>query len=272
MLSPGLAARTSLAILALVCFDLSVARADEVLPPPQAMQRAIAGLKSALLTQSKDLRFALTAHVETAGGEPASFEYRYDPGKPAKAQWTLVHPTEAENAKLRKKLIKDHQKQQRKAAKTAKPVMQPDQMVIVRHLHEIVVRGVQFLREDGDSYIFSYDPGIAMLTKPGKPKDQNAGKEKDGKRQQKMAKALHGEFAISRDGKQFLWIRQFSVHSFKPASVAKINHFELLTQFAPAWPGGPLVQTRQASKVSGSALFKTFDQSSTVTYSDFVKR
>ena len=245
----------------------ATARAGDVLPPDQALQKATQRLESAVMAQPKTLHFALTTRVQSTGDDIFTAQYRYDPGQPEGQQWILIHPSESEDAKGREKLIKAHEKQLREAASSKQAIQTPDQEVLVRHVHEMAKQDARFLREDGNSYVFSFDPGRNL---PGKPGGQS--KQGNNKRQQKMKDAFRGEFAISRDGRQFLWMRLFTVHSFKPAKVAKIKQFEVKTQFAPAWPGGPLVQVRQENRVRGSALFHKFDQHNIMTYSGFEKR
>ncbi len=237
------------------------------------LQAAKDDLQARLAAHDNDTRFALRERIDLSGDDHLSIEYVFDPAKPVGEQWNLLHPSEAEDAEARKEIIKDHLKQQKRAAKKGGDQgFEPDQDAVVRKLSETVGDAPQFVRVDGDAAIYSFQPkGDGLFGSHDKEGDK-------GKKRKKSAKAtkstdyLRGEFAISKVGKHFAWIHIYTIKSFKPVAVAKVKTFDLTTQFAPAWDGGPLVITRQEVKAAGSAMFKKFNQHSLSVKSDFQKR
>jgi hypothetical protein len=242
-----------------------------------ALSAAIEDAKTRAVS-TKDQRFAFTTRVETGDEENPIVEFAFDPQQPEEQQFRLIHPTAQENAKAREKIIEQRQKalnKRRKAGETAAP----DRDLIVDLSSGFLEnQTARFLRETPTEYIFSHQPAEVGMNfgggdkKDDKDKKRSAKQSKEKNQSGNFAKHMSGEIAISKADQRFVWIRIYATKSFKPVPVAKIKTFEMLMQLAPAWPGGPLVKTRQEVSVVGKALFKKFEQHSIIDSFAFEKR
>ncbi len=271
---------TRIFLTVLTCFFTSVSPhntfAQSASDPQAILQAAKDDLTARNAAIGPDLRFAFTGKVLVSGDEPLTIEYTFDPAKPLAEQWGLVHPSEEENAKARADIIKDHEKQLRKAAKKeGEPEKGPDQQLILRSFKrdgEMAKDETLFLREEGDELIFSFDPGAGSISFSGDGDSEDKGKKKKKNQKNQKVDYLAGEIGISKSAKQILWMHVYATKSFKPVVVAKVKNFDMMVHFASAWDGGPLVTVRQEVTVSGSAMFRKFNQQSTTTNSGFKKR
>jgi hypothetical protein len=242
-----------------------------------ALSAAIDDAKARAVS-TKDQRFAFTTRVETGDEDNPLVEFTFDPQKLQEQQFRLIHPTAQENAKAREKIIEQRQKTQKKQRKAGETAAPDRDLIVDLSSGFLENQTARFLRETPTEYIFSHQPAEVGMNfggnDKGKKKDNKKASSDQGKKNKKnnFAKHMSGEIAVSKADQQFVWIKIFSTKAFKPVPVAKIKTFEMLMQLAPAWPGGPLVKTRQEVSVAGKALFKKFEQHSIIDSFAFEKR
>jgi hypothetical protein len=260
--------------LCLILFSPMAALADVALnaPAEAALAAAIEDAQTRSESAKAD-RFAFSTRVETGDEDNPLIELSFDPQLPADEQYFLLHPSEEENPKARKKILKQRQKDLQKMAEKGKE-MAPDRDLVIKDPKKLLNDSARFEREEGASYVFSFQPAPGSFDfggGEGKDNDEKPKAKKD-KGGNDFASHLKGEMFISKDDQRLTGVRFFAPESFKPVAVAKIKHFEIVMDIAPAWPDGPLVTTHQTVEVRGKALFKKFEQLTTISNSGFEKR
>ena len=247
-----------------------------------AQARAVAALENALAdTQnryaaSKHVRMAFTTRVETGDEDNPLVEFSYDPALPEGERFVLIHPSEAENPKARKKIIKQRAKALKERIEKGEAARMPDHDLYLENPRKLLKDGTaEFTRKEDGNYIFSFQPAPGAMDfgdsdeRDEEKKEKHKGKDKDEK---DFSSYLLGEMSVSTDTHRLTGVRFYAPESFKPVAVAKIKKFEINMQIAPAWEDGPMVSGQQEVTVSGKAMFKAFEQHSVVTNSGFEKR
>ncbi|MDQ7018233.1 MAG: hypothetical protein Q9M33_03615 [Robiginitomaculum sp.] len=260
------------AIFCLIVFSPMVAFGDVALTASAeaALATAIADAQTRR-DNAKEDRFAFSTRVETGDEDNPLIEFSFDPQRPADAQYILLHPSEEENPKARRKMLKQRQKDLQKMAKKGEESA-PDRDLVIKDPKKLLNNSAHFKREEEQAYVFSFRPapGSFNFGDDGGEEHEKKGKTKED--DDDFASHLRGEMFISKDKPRLTGVRFFAPESFKPVAVAKIKHFEIMMDIAPAWPDGPLVTTHQTVTVRGKALFKRFEQLTTVTNFGFEKR
>lgn len=86
----------------------------------------------------------------------------------------------------------------------------------------------------------------------------------------KLSNALKTQIEVSKGDPHFVSYHVYSVKSFKPSMMVKINKFDILLKFKEAWAGGPFVRYMQQKHLVGSfGFFISINEHTTTTYSDF---
>ncbi|PHS21709.1 MAG: hypothetical protein COA84_15365 [Robiginitomaculum sp.] len=242
--------------------------------------RAMAALEQALAdtesryAASKDVRMAFTTRIETGDEDNPLVEFSYDPALPEGERSVLIHPSEAENPKARKKIMKQRAKALKQRVEKGEEAAQPDRDLYLENPRKLLSDGAaKFTREEGGNYVFSFQPAFGAVNFGGGD-DEDEGKKKKGKDKDKkdFSTYLLGEMSVSKDPQRLTGVRFYAPESFKPVAIAKIKKFEINMQIAPAWEDGPMISALQEVTVSGKAMFKAFEQHSVVTNSGFEKR
>ncbi|PHS28214.1 MAG: hypothetical protein COA85_04115 [Robiginitomaculum sp.] len=261
-------------ILCLTLFSPIVAFGDAALnaPAQAALAAAIVDAKTRYENAKAD-RFAFSTRVETGDEDNPLIEFSFDPQRPADAQYILLHPSEEENAKARKKMLKQRQKDLQKKAEKGEDVI-PDRDLVIKGPEKLLNNSAHFEREEDQAFVFSFQPAPGSFDFGGDDGEDHEKKDEVKKNKGGNVFAFHlkGEMFISKDEQRLTGVRFYAPKSFKPMAVAKIKHFEIMMDIAPAWPDGPLVTTHQTVEVRGKALFKKFEQLTTVSNFGFEKR
>jgi len=220
---------------------------------------------------AKEDRFAFSTRVETGDDDNPLIELFFDPQRPADTQYVLLHPTEEENSKARSKMLKQRQKDLQKKAEKGEDVA-PDRELVIKDPKKLLNNSAHFEREEGASYVFSFQLAPGSFNFGDDDEEEHEKKSKAKEDDDDFASHLKGEMFISKDEQRLIGVRFYAPKSFKPMAVAKIKHFNIMMDIAPAWADGPLVTTHQTVTVRGKAMFKKFEQQTTVTNFGFEKR
>jgi len=227
--------------------------------------------------RNKDTRFAFTSRIETGNEKVPLVEFSYDPALPVNARYVLIHPSEAENPKARKRILKQRAKALEANGEEGKED-KPDQGLLIEDPKKLLNNTAKFEREDDGKYVFSFQPAPGSVNfGGGHDKDKNkdpSDKKKKAKKKDKKGFSSHlkGEMYINKDAQRLTGVRFYEPKSFKPVPIAKIKSFEIKMDIAPAWEDGPMVPIKQDVTASGKAMFKAFEEHSVVTSSGFEKR
>lgn len=220
-----------------------------ILAPQAAHSSDLAALEAAI----SDAESRLEGHETTRFSFRKTIEQpdvrvvlRYDPSQ--KPPWSVIgDPVDTAEAAARshnEALI---------GAETS-----PDRDALMTEPRKLMTQGdAQFLREENGAWVYNFDlkEGVEMA---------GGGQKAD------ITSYLKGEIFVDKDSRQLSGMRFYAPEPFKPAPVAKVKEMNVRIDFAPVDGGeGPLVMTREATKVSGSAMFQDFSEQSTATYSGF---
>jgi hypothetical protein len=242
-----------------------------------ALENALADTESRYAA-AKSVRMTFTSRVETGDEDNPLVEFSYDPALPEGERFVLIHPSEAENPKARKKIMKQRAKALKERIEKGEAASMPDRDLYLENPRKLLSDGAaKFMREEDGNYVFSFQPAFGAVDFGGSDDEgEDEGKKKKRKSKDKDKKDfstyLLGEMSVSKDKHRLTGVRFYAPESFKPVAVAKIKKFEINMQIAPAWEGGPMVSVQQEVTVSGKAMFKAFEQHSVVTSSGFEKR
>lgn len=260
------------AIVSLFIFSPMVAFGDAALnaPAEAALAAAIADAQIRR-DNAKEDRFAFSTRVETGDEDNPLIELSFDPQRSADEQYILLHPSEEENPKARRKMLKQRQKDLQKMAEKGEEAT-PDRDLVIKDPKKLLNNSAHFEREEGANYVFSFQlaPGSFNFGDDNGEEHEKEGKTKED--DDDFASHLKGEMFISKEEQRLTGVRFYAPKSFKPMAVAKIKHFNIMMDIAPAWPDGPLVTTHQTVTVRGKAMFKKFEEQTTITNFDFEKR
>lgn len=120
---------------------------------------------------------------------------------------------------------------------------------------EMVPAQVELVVEDGETATYTFTP---------QPLPEMEGQ------QRKMMGRLEGQITVSKGGRDILAYSMTLPKPYKPAIVAKIDHFFMDIGCAPA-PDGRQVYARRVMEISGSALGNAFDDREVYTISNPVR-
>ncbi len=227
--------------------------------------------------QAKGQRFSFTSRIETGDEDNPLIEFSFDPRKPYADRVTILHPTMEENPKALKKILKQKQETLEKRKKEGTEATQDHDLIFAAAQEMLGNESPRFEREENGEYIYSFSPSVLMQGDDDEDKaragdKKGKGKGKSGKvKKDSFASHMNGELFVDMQNKRISSIRVFSTEPFKPAAIAKIKSFEMIMKFAPAWPDGPMVTTHQEVTVAGKAMFKKFEQHTSVDNFGFEK-
>lgn len=77
------------------------------------------------------------------------------------------------------------------------------------------------------------------------------------------------EVAVDPQSARFVSRTVRAPESFRPNMAVRIRAYETVTDFAPAWPDGPLVIASRRHAILASAMMQTFDVNGEDVYGDF---
>ena len=208
---------------------------------------------------SVGIRFSHEMRLAVSGSENYQVSLFFDPDLPRLEQWKVLAPAETEDRELfnqaKKRIDQNVQNN---------PDAQDDR--------ELILASFPLKSEQEASYIGTGSDGLAIysfdITEDFMSSD---GVDGSGD-MKKLSRFLSGELAIDTRTEQLSWLRIYSKKPFKPVPVAKIKKFDIRLLFAPAWQGGPIIQQKSISDVSGSALFKKFSERSDMEISAIVQK
>ncbi len=233
-----------------------------------ALEAAIADVQ-ARAEKVPDVRFAFTTRAETDGEEASLVEYAFDPQEPIESRFTIIHPTLQEDEKTRKKLDKERKKSIKRFHKKGIE-SKPDRELIIDEIQSLFSGEARLDRETNDAFVFAFTPAPGAVNMGGDEDEDNDKAEDD--KDDPFGEHLLGELTVSKADQRLTRMRFFSIESFKPAAVVQIKNFNLIINIAPVWVDGPLVSTSQEVHISGSAMFKDFEEHTVSTNSAFIAR
>ncbi|MBL4616774.1 MAG: hypothetical protein JKY46_03685 [Robiginitomaculum sp.] len=203
------------------------------------------------------VRFSYNMDISVTGREEYTVSLAYQPLGDRAEQWQIVSPSLAENEE-----VYTEAKKQIDNDVEHKPDAKDDRALIFDEMPGEANDKPIFIAEEGGIAIYAIELTEEFMNSDGGDDDGMG----------KILKHLKGEIAINVATEQLLWLRMFAEKPFKPMAVAKIKKFDIKLHFAPAWDGGPVVQVRSESFVSGSALFQKFNEKSDIVFSNFVQK
>lgn len=245
--------------------------------PAHGNEQAKAALDAALADiatrkqNTEAVRFAFRTHIESSDADMGLIEYDFDPDKPIENRITIIHPTVEENPKTRKKFEKDLRKAVKRYHKKGIE-RKPDLDIVFPDIQKLTDGTIKFLRQTDTEWVFAFDVADDAVNFDSDNQSASEDKPNDKKKDNPLAEHLDGELAIDKEHQKVSWLRFYATESFKPASVVKVEQFDLVQNLAPAWPDGPLVAVKTEVKVKGSAVFKGFEQHVLTTHSGFERR
>ena len=222
-----------------------------LLVPQTAHSNDIAALEAAI----SDAEARLEGHESTRFSFRKTIEQpdvrvvlRYDPSQ--KPPWSVI----GEGADAADAAVRSHNES---LAGAEEP---PDRDALITDPRRLLTAGeTDFLREEDGAWVYNFDlrEGVEMV---------GGGERAD------ITRYLAGEVFVDKESGRLSGMRFFAPEPFKPAPVAKVKEMNVRIDFAPVDGGeGPLVSVREETKVSGSAMFQSFSEQSTTTYSGFEK-
>jgi hypothetical protein len=167
-----------------------------------------------------------------------TWRVRFDPRLPAGKRWTPLNPPADALTK-----------EERKAMASISRNDDADESLVYDGLAEAAL-AAKLLRADAKEAVFAID-----LSDP----DMSA----------EMKSALSATATLDRERGHVSAVEIVSMKPFKPAAVAKIETMRQLQRYAPVGPDGLALLVASDAEARGSAMFKAFEQKTSVTYSDF---
>lgn len=167
-----------------------------------------------------------------------TWRVRFDPRLPAGARWTPLDPPADALTK-----------EERKAMASISRNDDADESLVYDGLAD-AASAAKLLRSDAKEALFAID-----ISDP----DMSA----------EMKSALSATATLDRETGHVSAVEIVSTKPFKPAAVAKIETMRQLQRYAPVGPGGLALLVASDAEARGSAMFKSFEQKTSVVYSDF---
>jgi hypothetical protein len=240
-------------VIAIALFPFSVTAQSD----PDLLLQRVSDDIAARSMAADGVRFSYNMNTSVIGSKEYTVSLAYQPLDDRATQWQIVSPSLAENEEVytqaKKKIDHDIE---------AKPDAKDDQALILKEVPGKNAEELVFISEEDGIAKYAINLTNGFVNFDGG----------DDKGMSKMLKHIKGEIAIDVASEQLLWVRMFAEKPFKPMAVAKIKNFNVKLHFAPAWGGGPIVQVRSESFVSGSALFQKFNEKSDIVFSNFVQQ
>lgn len=197
---------------------------------------------------AKDQRFSFVMQLQDRA-QNVAYQVSYDPAQTRAQAFRVEKPADPNSDSY--KAAQDQIRTTRKQAQDKTP----DQALVIQDLPDFHADHYTFLKRENGYLIYGFDPSGTQIL--------------HGAKQKLVAKYLKGQLGIVADTGQMAWMRMYSSRPFKPLPFAKVDHFNLLLTFKPAWVNGPLVLKSEAVKAKGSAMFKTMKRDKTIQYDDF---
>lgn len=200
--------------------------------------------------QAQRFAYVMKVHNKTKG---VAYQISFDPARHGGEQLQVDSPAResgpdsysAANEQIRK--IRDGSRNQT-----------PDRALVILDLPDAKPAHYTFVKRENGYLIYAFDPEKTQIL--------------HGARQKLVAKFLYGQMGVAADTGQMAWMRMYSLTSFKPVPLAKIDYFDLFLTFIPAWKNGPLVLQSGDVHIAGSLLFKKMKHEENIQYGDFVQR
>ncbi len=205
---------------------------------------------------AQHVRFSFDMKLSSVGDEFFMAKLHFDPSQETKQQWQVRFPSKAENEEI---YTKTHQ--QIAEGRKNNPKIQEDRDLIIEEFLGKGELNPVFSRTHNGIAIFEFSVPSSFLG------DEN---EDDGMGD--FTKYLSGELGIDLSNRQLAWMHIYAKKPFKPVMMAKVKHFDLRLDIAPAWPNGPMVQVREQIVISGTAMFQKFSQNIETIHSNFRKK
>ncbi|MGF1455482.1 MAG: hypothetical protein ACFB6R_08920 [Alphaproteobacteria bacterium] len=240
---PGHALLAAGAALVLLLMSPSVAPAQ-----PQSDAAPGPAPRPALISQALESGAAVSAQAwaftQSLSSDGNEVLLRYDPREPGEA-WTLLSPSPETASKEVIRLFEG-----------VRDAKRGSELLGYENLSTVLGNDVTLVREEAEAMVYRFQP---TAPPKGQPRGRAAG----------FLEKLHGELTVRQTGAGAEgtrpWIRTvrlFSPEPFKPNFSARIASFEQTATY-DLRDGLPLL-TESRTAVSGSALFRDFEESVTV--------
>lgn len=201
--------------------------------PPKPIADAIA-----LAQPYRNARFAFTLRYEDLSeATPKTYVVRFDPRRPRGARWSPVEPAAAALSKDEKRRLEELQKSD-----------QADDAFIYDKLGEGV--------------------GALALTSSAGGKATYTGAAADPGMPKSMRGAVEMTIVVDVASNAIETVEVRSLRPFKPAPVAKVEHFMQTMRYAPLAGLGAPALVEQTAQSRGEAMFQKFNTSTRFTYSN----
>jgi hypothetical protein len=199
----------------------------------------------------EDMRWAFTREMETSSGRVVA---RFDPSRPENRRWSPVSPASVEQmtdeqADLYESFLAEPHADFALVFKPAPGAEEPEEDFDLETLAD--ARGA-LVRTEGDFDVFAVDPTVLG--------DDDMGE---------FADDLSAEVTLERGSGSVRALRVYADESFKPNVAARIRELDMTMQFGPLAPDGPDGMLAMQMRISGSALFQSFDETVRTVNSDF---
>lgn len=215
-------------------------------------------------------------------------QWHYDPALPYDQRIILDHPTEIEDEIKHTQILK---------ALPSYPQTDVEEVIIFRGWREhfssdivdetaSTVFRFYYLKEEGNNWVFTTTLPKKTLTELGfirnlkntlaqttkgtaqEPSQSN----KYIKSIDKMLASLQVEIFIDKTDHYFSGARVYTTKSGKYKKSVKLKKIDVLWQFAPAWPNGPLVSKKETTKIQMKFLAFKVGNTATIKRSKFEQR
>jgi len=265
-----------------------------------ALQAAVADVKSRF-ENNPDIRFAFKGvSRESAGTKDKNSKvdeedsrsdlvFVYDPALPKGQQYQLLHPTEVENADDRKQALLVRETEQAAHDKVSNNKGDDQRLVfnmVDRDTTLDVIDTAKYLKETDTDWIFSITPSVNDLGLEGLNDIDLLGSDADNNmsdmerkmmkkiksRLPKFIKSVKGELMVDKTHKRISGTRIYFTKNLKIITGVKLQKMEIITNYAPIWSGGPLVEQRSTAKTQIKLFLIKIGTTDTTVYSDFEPR
>jgi hypothetical protein len=121
---------------------------------------------------------------------------------------------------------------------------------------------VRLVRETAEAAVFSFRP---------QPGSGLGGRRGEGAVPESVTRHLVGELMVEVASPIVSSFRIYSNRSFKPNPAARLDELDIEMELGETEPGGPIAVVATRTRIAGSALFNSFEQTITVVNSSFVR-